>query len=443
MKKTPYLKSLYLQKPLVLILLIAAFATLPWLGVSPLMTETESSEMTVIKSFLGSGDLSLLNTPESHSTISRLIVAGVSSFFGEITPYILRLPSALSFIALMGFCFLFFAHRRPVLEAFTSVLILITSFGIYFSSIISNAYILPSFLIVGGIFEIYRWLETQRVWKLITTWLFWGLAVFELGWLVLAAPFFAFLIYLIARKKPLKEIILNPLLMAVPALLIGILLFWILLHSSIHDFTQCRSLGNSEQWSHFTFPEKILAPISGFLPWTLLLLVALLVAPFIEKTKDEQYYNYPSVLPLDKVSQYNLLAAVLPFIGFLLLPSSVLSEVFLTVCLLFTAIFLSRLLVHLSDMYPLVIRVFSILVTLASVTVLVLGIYALSNSFIIETNGQRFVVFFLLAGLLAAIVVNIYYLFRKKNFKILMATVGAIFALQLLVGIEILPVFLR
>jgi hypothetical protein len=458
MKKAPYLKTLYLQKPLVLILLIAAVATLPWLGISNLLTETEELEFSVIQSFLKTGDIYLLNTFEAHSTLSRVIVAGFAYFSGEVTPYILRLPSALSFIALMGFCFMFFAHRRPVLEAFTSVLILITSFGIYFSSTIFNAYIFPSFLIVGGIFEMYRWLETRKTWKLVTTWLFWGAAVFELGWLVLVAPFISFLVYLLVRKKPVKEILINPLLMAVPPLLIGTLLFWVLPHSETETFTQCRSLANAECWDSFSFTGKVVAPLTGFLPWTLLLLTALLSVPFIRKSKETHAYNYPPVLPLDKVSQYNLLAAIVPLIGFLILPPSVLSEVFFVVCLLFTAIFLSRLIVHLSDMYPLVVRIFSIGITIASSIVLILSILVLFkwNSFasILDlflnenltnhitpnhSGGNLFIDLFLLAGLFVAIVVNTSFLFRRKNLKVLMATVGMIYALQLLVAIDILP----
>lgn len=452
MKKAPYLKTLYLQKPLVLILLIAAVATLPWLGISPLLTETERLEFSAIQSFLKTGNIALLNTFEAHSTISQFVAAGFSAFWGDVTPYILRLPSALSFIALMGFCFMFFAHRRPVLEAFTSVLILITSFGIYFSSTVFNAYLLPSFLIVGGIFEMYRWLETRKTWKLVTTWLFWGAAVFELGWLVLVAPFISFLVYLLIRRKPVKEISLNPLLMAVPPLLIGTLLFWVLPHSATETFIQCRSLANGECWDSFTFAGKVVAPLTGFLPWTLLLLVALLGVPFIEKSKETHAYNYPPVLPLGKVSQYNLLAAIVPFVGFLILPPSVLSEVFFIVCLLFTAIFLSRLIVHLSDMYPLVVRIFSIGITAVSSIVLLAGILVLFkwNSFesILDLvlahgsshdGGNWLVSLFLLAGLLVAIVVNTSFLFRRKNLKVLMATVGVIFALQLLVAVDILP----
>lgn len=455
MKKAPYLKTLYLQKPLVLILLIAAIATLPWLGVSSSLSHTEQFEFSVIKSFLATGDFSLLNTFEAHSTISRLMVAGFSYFTGELTPYVLRLPSALSFIAIMGFCFMFFAHRRPVLEAFTSVLILITSFGLFFSSTLYNAYILPSFLIVGGIFEMYRWLETKRFAKLLTTWLFWGGAVFELGWLVLVPPFISFLVYLIVRRKPFKDILVDPLLMAIPALLIGLLIFWLLPHTDFQTFAHCRSLNNGECWDTFSFPEKILAPFTGFMPWTLLLLVALLAAPFIQKSKEVQAYNYPSVLPLDKVSQYNLLAAVIPFIGFLALPSSVLSEVFFIVCLVFTAVFLSRLIVHLSDMYPLVVRIFSIGVTLVGLFLLAFVVIVLTGGspftlksgavcpLILTSAGQWFVFLFLLVGLLSAIVVNVSFLFRRKNFKVLMATVGLIFALQLFLGIELLPYLLE
>jgi hypothetical protein len=459
MKKAPYLKTLYLQRPLVLILFIAAFATLPWLGEGDLLPGTEQQELSAIQSFLHTGDLSILNSPEPHSTISRLLVAAFSSFTGEISPYILRLPSALAFIALMGFCFMFFAHRRPVLESFTSILILITSFGLYFSSTVANAYILPSFLVIGGIFETYRWLESRRKWKLVTTWLFWGTAAFELGWFVLAVPFAAFIIYLLIRRQPIRNVVGHPLLMAVPALLLGFVFYIILPHSPANNWTDLlfgyRSLVDGESWTALPFATKVLAPFSGFMPWTLLLLFAALGVPFIQKSQDPQYYNYPPVLPLDKVSQFNLLAAVVPFVGFLVLPASVLSGVFFIVCLLFTAIFMSRLIVHLSDMYPLIVRVFSVFLTMLALLFIVLGFlsalgYAtpqiiwshlpMQHSggdivFLQKINPEQWYTgIFLWIGLVVATVVDICFLFRKKNLKILMATVGLIYAMQLFIN---------
>lgn len=455
MKKTPYLKTLYLQKPLVLILLIAAFATLPWLGTYPFLPGTEQHEVTVMQSFLTNGNLQSLNTPEAHSSISRLLVAGFVSFTGQLTAYVLRLPSALAFIAMMGFCFMFFAHRRPVLEAFTSVLILITSFGLYFSATVANAYMLPAFLVVGGVFEFYRWLETRRALKLITTWLFWGGAFFELGIWVLVAPFAALLIYLIARRKPISEVILQPLLVGIPALLIGFVLYWLFFSSppELFSFQTCETLMSSSLGS------KILAPFSGFMPWVLLLIVALLCIPFIQKSDGIKNYNIPPVLPLDKVSQFNLLVAIIPFIGFLIVPSSALSEVFFIVCLLFTAIFLSRLIVHLSDVYPFAIRVFSILLTIATLLVVPMQ-FAILNGiidsqsvwaylpyqhawghFLLEQqpDGGIWLEYLLLAFIIAAVIVNICFLSRRKNLKVLMATVALIFALQLYFNCEILP----
>jgi hypothetical protein len=135
-----------------------------------------------------------------------------------------------------------------------------------------------------------------------------------------------------------------------------------------------------------------------------------------------------------------------------MLPPSVLSEVFFIVCLLFTAIFLSRLIVHLSDMYPLTIRIFSIGITTIASLVLLSGILVLfkwnSSESIVDLvlpngnmhhGGNWLVDIFLLAGLLIAIAVNTSFLFRKKNLKVLMATVGVVFALQLVIAIDILP----
>ncbi len=137
MKKSHFLQTLYLQKPLLLILLIATLSTLPWIGLGDFYTKGEPREAVLAISMIEKGEWVI---PSNYADefaykppLNHWLIAGCSLLLnkGEVTPFTSRLPSALAFIAMIGICFMFFARRRPVLEAFVSCLILITCFEVH------------------------------------------------------------------------------------------------------------------------------------------------------------------------------------------------------------------------------------------------------------------------------------------------------------------------
>ena len=137
MKKSHFLQTLYLQKPLFLILLIATLSTLPWIGLGDFYTKGEPREAALAVSMIEKGEWVI---PSSYADefaykppFNHWLIAGFSLALthGEVTPFTSRLPSTIAFIAMIGVCFMFFARRRPVIEAFVSCLILITCFEIH------------------------------------------------------------------------------------------------------------------------------------------------------------------------------------------------------------------------------------------------------------------------------------------------------------------------
>jgi len=168
MKKSHFLQTLYLQKPLFLILLIATLSTLPWIGLGDFYTKGEPREAALAVSMIEKGEWVI---PSSYADefaykppFNHWLIAGFSLALthGEVTPFTSRLPSTIAFIAMIGVCFMFFARRRPVIEAFVSCLILITCFEIHRAAMTTRVDMVLTFLLVAAIIQMYAWYQKRR-----------------------------------------------------------------------------------------------------------------------------------------------------------------------------------------------------------------------------------------------------------------------------------------
>jgi 4-amino-4-deoxy-L-arabinose transferase and related glycosyltransferases of PMT family len=127
MKKSHFLQTLYLQKPLFLILLIATLSTLPWIGLGDFYTKGEPREAALAVSMIEKGEWVI---PSSYADefaykppLNHWLIAGFSLALthGEVTPFTSRLPSAIAFIAMIGVCFMFFVSSQTCYRGFRFV----------------------------------------------------------------------------------------------------------------------------------------------------------------------------------------------------------------------------------------------------------------------------------------------------------------------------------
>ena len=77
MKKSHFLQTLYLQKPLFLILLIATLSTLPWIGLGDFYTKGEPREAALAVSMIEKGEWLFLPVMQMNLHINRHLIIGL------------------------------------------------------------------------------------------------------------------------------------------------------------------------------------------------------------------------------------------------------------------------------------------------------------------------------------------------------------------------------
>lgn len=485
MKKTHFLQTLYLQKPLILILLIAALSTLPWIGMGDFYTKGEPREAALAISMIEKGEWVIPSNyadefaykpPMNHWLIS---VFSLAFNDGEVTPFTSRLPSALAFIAMIGVSFMFFARRRPVLEAFISCLIVITCFEIHRAAMTTRVDMLLTFFMVAGIIQLFEWYEKRRVGQLLSVWLLLSLATLVKGPVGILLPCLIFGTYLLTQRMNFFKALLKCVIVGLPALLIPLLWYYAAYQIQGHDFlvkvfaenfgrflrigTEALgtdyNLGVENPW--YYYPITLLA---GLLPWTILLVISLF---FIKYSKPQSGFKtfclkcFNKIMTMDKVLLYSFIVIVIALV-FFTIPASKRST-YIMLIYPFLSIFIARFFFYLAEMKPKAVRIStSILVGLGILIFLVVGlaylgiidVESLSHNFAKREKTLGDIRIFsdlfknpggwgLFASLiLFAAIVNCIYLLRKKmNLKILMAGFGMMLALNVYMDSFLLPAF--
>ncbi|MBK5721134.1 glycosyltransferase family 39 protein [Dysgonomonas sp. Marseille-P4677] len=481
MKKSHFLKTLYLQKPLLLILLIAALSTLPWIGLGDFYTKGEPREAGLAISMIEKGEWII---PSSYADefaykppLSHWLIAGFSLVLnkGEVTPFTSRLPSALAFIAMVGICFMFFSRRRPVLEGFVSCLILITCFEIHRAAMTTRIDMLLTFLMVAALIQLYTWNQRRRFGQLICVWGLLSLATLAKGPVGALLPCMIFGVYLLTQKENFLKAAAKCIAILILALLIPALWYYAayqiqgdaflekafaenfgrFLRIETADLGIDYDLGVVNPW--YYYPITIIA---GFLPWTILLLVSLFFIKYKKPTISIKSF-FENFLSMDKVLLFSLLVVIISLV-FFTVPASKRS-VYIMLTYPFMAIFIARFFIYLSDTKPKAVRIStSILVAVGSLAIIIVGL-AYVGIINVEELGPyiskrertlRDVKIFSdifknmgWLGLLAVIVLScaifnsLYLLRRKMNLKVLMAGFGVMFAINVFMDAYLLAGF--
>lgn len=481
MKKSHFLQTLYLQKPLLLIILIATLSTLPWIGLGDFYTKGEPREAVLAISMIEKGEWII---PSNYADefaykppLTHWTIAGASILFneGEVTPFTSRLPSALAFIAMIGVCFMFFARRHPVLEAFVSCLIIITCFEVHRSAMTTRIDMLLTFLMVAALIQLYTWHEKKRFAQLISAWLLLSLATLSKGPVGALLPCVIFGAYLLTQRENFFKTTFKCLAIMLSALLaLGI---WYYAAYQIQGeafldkvfaenfgrFLRIDSknlgidydLGVENPW--YYYPITL---VTGFLPWTILLILSLFFIKYKKPTVNVKAF-FNQVLSLDKILLFSL-AIIIVSLTFFTVPASKRS-VYILLIYPFIAIFIARFFIYMTDTKPKAVRIStSILLGIAIFAIIIVGlaytgiinVEELSHSLSKRERTLRDMKIFsdlfihpgwggtfAIIALLVAICNTIYLLRKKMNLKILMAGFGIMFTINIFLDAYLLPGF--
>jgi len=485
MKKSHFLQTLYLQKPLFLILLIATLSTLPWIGLGDFYTKGEPREAALATSMIEKGEWVI---PSSYADefaykppLNHWLIAGFSLALnkGEVTPFTSRLPSTLAFIIMIGVCFMFFARRRPVLESFVSCLILITCFEIHRAAMTTRVDMLLTFFLVAGMIQMYTWYEKRRTGQLISVWFLLSMATLSKGPVGILLPCMIFGVYLLCLKENFFKAALKCIWLALPALILPFLWYYAayqikgdaffdrvfyenvgrFLHMTTTDVNAGYELGHEGPfWIYIAYLA------SGLLPWTILLVLSLFFLKYRKpkgSLKEIVTKAFNKLLSMDRVLLFSLSVIIVSLV-FYSIPMSKRS-VYIMLIYPFLAIFIARFFIHLADAKAILVRIStSVLIGVAILVLLIIGL-AYTGIINVEELSHHiskrertlhdiklFSDMFIQPGawglfgiiiLLCAIINSIYLLRKKMNVKILMAGFGVMFALNIFLDAYLLQGF--
>lgn len=467
--RTPTLQYLYLQKPVTMIVVICIISVLPWIGVGDSGINGNPGETTVAVSMLESGNWVLPQAYADH-------VASDPPFFywltalasypeGHVTDFTSRLPSAIAFTVMIGFILVFFGKRFKFQEAFIATLLLITSFEIHRAAVSTEANMVLTALVVIGFIQLYRWEEALEMKGLpVIIPLILGCAVLTKGPVGLILPLVVFGVYLaMLRKYSFLTIFKSLLYVFISSLFLPALWYVAAWRQGGDSFLNYVWDQNFGWFCHFRPGEEgtgffynILAVLEGFMPWTLFFIFSLFGTRIVvpdKSFKEIMKTCWRGILHLEKPQLFGLVTIVCVLLIYSFPANK--ECVYLMPAYPFIALFLAKYAIYITEYRMRVTRVFAAFMSALTVVVFVLILLTLAGVIhpvrIVENYTQNvallaqvdtlanawshisFLMSFILLVVLAALC-TVYYQMRKKiNIKILYATIGLVFTLNLLI----------
>lgn len=458
--RTPTLQYLYLQKPVTLVVIICILSVLPWSGPRDFLMKGEPREAAVAGSMLESGNWVLPQVDADgfayEPPLAHWLIAAASLPQGYVSRFTAHLPSALAFIALIGFSLLFFGKRLRFQQAFISTLLLITCVKIHQAATSTQADMLLTTLIVIGLFRLFRWEDKLELKGLpIDIPLLFGCAVLTGGPVGLVLPLFVFGVYLLALHKYSYRITFKALFyVAVSSSFLPSLWYiaaWKQGGEAFLDGTLANYFSGAAHGFVYNFGTHII----GFMPWTLFFFFSLFGMKLHKPTQTVRELLSDCRLHIrnmEKEKLFSLVALVCIFIFYSILSCK--QKANLMPAYPFIAIFLAQYVLYLTEYRTKVTRLFAAF--MASVTVVILIAVSLTMCGAIdplriasqytdhpETLAQVQLIaqtfahpsgltIGLLLVLFLVLAIVFYQMSKKINIKILYATIALSFAMHLL-----------
>ncbi|MDR0960958.1 MAG: glycosyltransferase family 39 protein, partial [Mediterranea sp.] len=146
-----------------LLAILSTLVIIPFLGETLFYSKGEPREAIVAYTMLESGNWIL---PLNYGTdiaykppFLYWCIALFSQLLGGVSEFSSRLPSAVSFLAMLWVVYLFFAKRKDVKTAFLTALLLLTSFEVHRAAVACRLDMLQVSLIVISLILLFRWDE--------------------------------------------------------------------------------------------------------------------------------------------------------------------------------------------------------------------------------------------------------------------------------------------
>ena len=214
-------------------------------------------------------------------------VAAVSAVVGEVTEQTSRIPSALAFIALTMFTYVFYRRRCDGMTAWLTALLTFTGYELHRMGYNCRVDMLLTFFIVAALYGLYAWHEKGMKGLPLTAILMMSLGTLTKGPIGTLLPCLLTGIYLLLRKVSLWKSLLWMMGIGLLSLVIPFLWYLAAYRQSGDEFIRLMMEENVGRMTS-TMSYKVhvepwyinfLYILMGMAPWTLLGLIALIANP--------------------------------------------------------------------------------------------------------------------------------------------------------------------
>lgn len=290
--------------------ILAILMLIPFLGLTDFNTKGEPREAVVAYTMLEHGNwiLPINNGGDIpyKPPFFHWCIAFFSLFAGHVSEFTSRLPSAVSLILMTIGGFIFFAKRKDTQTSLIAAILTLTAFEVHRAGINCRVDMVNTAFIVGAMYLLYRWWEKgkhQLPWLAI---LCMSGATLTKGPVGIILPCFVMGVFMLTQRENFWGIVWRMALTAVLSLIIPFCWYYaayqqggdaflhLVKEENIDRFLGKMSYGSHENPAWY----NLLTLITGWLPYTLLLLFSLFILPWKQFAKSKLVANMKQATPL-------------------------------------------------------------------------------------------------------------------------------------------------
>ena len=298
------------NKALWIVTILAIVMLIPFLGLTEFNTKGEPREAVVAYTMLEHGNwiLPINNGGDIpyKPPFFHWCIAFFSLFAGHVSEFTSRLPSAVSLILMTIGGFIFFAKRKDTQTSLIAAILTLTAFEVHRAGINCRVDMLNTAFMVGAMYLLYHWWEKgkhQLPWLAI---LCMSGATLTKGPVGIILPCFVMGVFMLTQRENFWGVVWRMALTALLSLIIPFCWYYAAYLQGGNEFLELvkeenidRFMGKMAYESHEN-PAwyNLLTLITGWLPYTLLLLFSLFILPWKKFSKSKFVENAKKATPL-------------------------------------------------------------------------------------------------------------------------------------------------
>ena len=298
------------NKALWLVIILAIVMMIPFLGLTDFNTKGEPREAVVAYTMLEHGNwiLPINNGGDIpyKPPFFHWCIAFFSLIAGHVNEYTSRLPSAVSLVLMTIGGFVFYAKRKDTQTSLIAAILTLTAFEVHRAGMNCRVDMVNTAFMVGAMYLLYRWWEKgkhQLPWLAI---LCMSGATLTKGPVGIILPCFVMGVFMLTQRENFWGIVWRMALTALLSLIIPFCWYYAAYLQVGDEFLRLVKEENIDRFTGKMVYEShenpawynLLTLITGWLPYTLLLLFSLFILPWKKFSKSRFLENAKKATPM-------------------------------------------------------------------------------------------------------------------------------------------------